>query len=471
MATLTAKDVEHVFESLRKGLVPERGIDTFAVGIEKQRGELHRQLELAGGGEGTIKFLRGGYGCGKTFMARLALLDAQERGFATSFVVVSDNDLKFHRFDDVYRKVMTELGTSTCPRGALSDILDRWIARVEDTLIAAGADPDAADFDAAAFDQQVQQRLEADLASLTGGQAPQDFIRVIQTIFCLKQAGEVSEAGALISWLCGSGNVAAASKKVAGIKGDIGSRDALDYLRGVLEIVKAAGYKGLLIVIDEAETILRMRSDSRHKSLNGIRQIADAAGSYPGMLWLFTGTPEFFDTRYGVAGLEPLHRRISFSKQGPFASVRQPQLELVPFDAKRLHAVALCLREIYPSAKRSLLEERISLAFIDRLVAEVTKGFRGDVGVVPRQFLREFVTQLDLVEENNTYVPMEIYGFDPNRMPAATLSREEQRRLGGTSDSASLDGEEEESERILSDSGPLEELEEGPDLIPTEDVW
>ena len=29
-------------------------------------------------------------------------------------MVVSDNDLKF-RFDDVYRKVMTELGTSSCP--------------------------------------------------------------------------------------------------------------------------------------------------------------------------------------------------------------------------------------------------------------------------------------------------------------------------------------------------------------------
>lgn len=449
MSTLTAKDVEHVFESLRKGLVPERGIDTFAVGIEKQRGELHRQLELAGGGEGTIKFLRGGYGCGKTFMARLALLDAQERGFATSFVVVSDNDLKFHRFDDVYRKVMTELGTSTCPRGALSDILDRWIARVEDALIAAGEDEDAAD-----FDEKVQQRLEADLASLTGGQAPQDFIRVIQTIFRLKQAGEVSEAGALISWLCGSGNVAAASKKVAGIKGDIGSRDALDYLRGVLEIVKAAGYKGLLIVIDEAETILRMRSDSRHKSLNGIRQIADAAGSYPGMLWLFTGTPEFFDTRHGVAGLEPLHRRISFSKQGSFASLRQPQLELSPFDAERLRSVSLRLRELYPSSTRSVLEERVSLDFIDRLVAEVTKGFRGDVGVVPRQFLREFVTQLDLVEENDDYVPMELYGFDPSQISTAALTPEEQQRLG-----------------VSSDSAPLDELEEGPELIPTEDVW
>ena len=67
------------------------------------------------------------------------------------------------------------------------------------------------------------------------------------------------------------------------------------YLRGVLEIVKAAGYKGLVIVIDEAETILRMRADVRGKSLNGIRQIIDAADRYPGLLWMFTGTPEFFD--------------------------------------------------------------------------------------------------------------------------------------------------------------------------------
>jgi hypothetical protein len=107
----------HVFEQLRKGLVPERGLEAFAVGIERQRAEIHRQLELIEQGEGTIKFLRGGYGCGKTFMARLALLDAQARGYATSFVVVSDNDLRFYRFDEVYRKVVSELGTATCPRG------------------------------------------------------------------------------------------------------------------------------------------------------------------------------------------------------------------------------------------------------------------------------------------------------------------------------------------------------------------
>ncbi|MBI1948541.1 MAG: BREX system ATP-binding protein BrxD [Deltaproteobacteria bacterium] len=444
MSELTSRDIAHIFEALRKGLVPERGIDAFAVGIEARRAEVHRQLDLAKDGEGTIKFLRGGYGCGKTFTARLAILDAQQKNFVTSFVVVSDNDLHFHRFDDVYRKVMNELGTSSCPRGALSDILDRWIGNVEDALIDGGEDADADD-----FDSKVRQRIQADLDSATRGAVPHDFVRVVQTIFDLKQKGEAAEAGALISWLCGSTNVAASAKKQAGIKGEINSTDALAYLRGVLEIVKAAGYKGMLIVIDEAETILRMRKDSRHKSLNGIRQIADAAAEYHGLLWLFTGTPDFFDTRHGVAGLAPLHERIAFKSDGRFTSLRQAQLELRPFDAERLRAVAHRLRELFPAKDRSRLERAVSDVFIDRLVAEVTAGFKGDVGVVPRQFLRELVRQLDLVEEHADYDPSAEYGFKLPEPP--TLRVEEQHALTGAALTAP-------------DAEPDE-------LVPQEDAW
>jgi hypothetical protein len=341
---------------------------------------------------------------------------------------------------------MTELSTASCPRGALGDILDRWIGRIEESLVAGGEDEDAS-----GFDEKVRRRLNDDLASMTGGKAPQDFVRVIQTIFEMKGRGEVSEAGALISWLCGSGNVSASAKKAAGIKGDIDSRDALAYLRGVLEIVKAAGYAGSLIVIDEAETILRMRSDSRHKSLNGIRQIADAAGGYPGLLWLFTGTPEFFDTRHGVAGLTPLHDRIRFLTQGGFASLRQAQLALSPFDAERLRSVALRLRELFPAVDRTALERKVSVAFIERLVAEVTAGFRGDVGVVPRQFLREFVTQMDLVEEHDAYDPLTQYGFKAEAIEPATLTAEEQHVLTG----APLTSPDADDQA----------------LVPQEDVW
>jgi hypothetical protein len=48
----------------------------------------------------------------------------------------------------------------------------------------------------------------------------------------------------------------------------------------------------------------------RGRSLNGIRQIIDAADRFKGAFWVFTGTPEFFDTARGVAGLQPLHDRI-----------------------------------------------------------------------------------------------------------------------------------------------------------------
>ena len=69
--------------------------------------------------------------------------------------------------------------------------------------------------------------------------------------------------------------------------------------------------------------------------------VANGSREYPGLVWLFTGTPEFFDTRRGVAGLTPLHDRIAFKEHGRFASLRQPQLKLAPFDKERLRKVAL----------------------------------------------------------------------------------------------------------------------------------
>ena len=250
------------------------------------------------------------------------------------------------------------------------------------------------------------------MASLTGGKAPEDMSRVLRTIFTLKQAGKIAEASALIAWLSGSENVAASAKKAAGIKGDIGSKEALDYLHGILEVTKAAGYQGLVIVIDEAETILRMRQDIRGKSLNGIRQICDASDRYKGLLWLFTGTPEFFDTKRGVAGLQPLHDRIKFLTHDGFANPRQSQLELKPFDAVRLKEVAVRLREIYPTLNYTQLVNKITPDFINQLIAKVTTGFGGDVGVIPRQFLRQLIDLFDLAADHPDFNPQLDQGFE-----------------------------------------------------------
>ena len=63
---------------------------------------------------------------------------------------------------------------------------------------------------------------------------------------------------------------------------------------------------------------------------------------------------------------------------------------------------------------------------------------------MPRQFLREFVTQMDLVAEHPEYDPSAEYAFEPN-----DLRREEHEVLHGG-------------------PGPAES---GDDLVPQQDVW
>lgn len=80
--------------------------------------------------------------------------------------------------------------------------------------------------------------------------------------------------------------------------------------------------------------------------------------------------------------------------------MRQPQLELRPFDRERLKDVALRLRDLFVTDDPNRLRSKVTPEAISELVDDVTKGFKGDVGVVPRQFLRRFVNKMDLVVEN-----------------------------------------------------------------------
>ncbi|HOC30131.1 MAG TPA: BREX system ATP-binding protein BrxD, partial [Treponemataceae bacterium] len=396
--------------------------------------EIRRQLDLAKSGEGCFKFLRGGYGCGKTFMSQYTLIEAMNANFAVSFVVVSPNDTQFHKFDDVYHKIVSNLRTSMAESGTLEFMIDRWISRIEDRLAEEIGD------DVDDFDERVKLRFESELDELTKESTGNEFIAVLKAYFDAKQAGEYSTASGLVAWLSGSKNIASAIKSKAGIKGEISSASAMTFLKGIVSIVKRAGYSGLVVVIDELETILRTRTDVRQKSLNGLRQIIDAAKDFRGMVWVFTGTPEFFDSRKGVAGLEPLHDRIKFATSGGFTSPKQPQLELKPFDKDRLRQVALRLREIFPSKDKERVYRLVDDFFIDSLTAMVTSGLRGDVGVIPRQFLRELVTVLDLVEEfdgsdgGEAYIPKDRYNF-----PATILSEDDERLRSGVQEAVDSD--------------------------------
>ena len=67
--------------------------------------------------------------------------------------------------------------------------------------------------------------------------------------------------------------------------------------------------------------------------------------------------------------------------------------------------------------------------FIERLVRDVTTGFKGAIGVIPRHFLRELVEVMDKADQYpDSYNPMQHYAFTTNDRD---LRPEEQEVLTG----------------------------------------
>ena len=62
-----------IIDALRRGTVPQRSLDTFAVGLESFEKALDEELETVAGGAGHFKAVRGEYGSGKTFCNCLPL--------------------------------------------------------------------------------------------------------------------------------------------------------------------------------------------------------------------------------------------------------------------------------------------------------------------------------------------------------------------------------------------------------------
>jgi hypothetical protein len=218
---------------------------------------------------------------------------------------------------------------------------------------------------------------------------------------------------------------------VAGIKGDLDHFGALGFLQGVLTLVKDAGHAGLLVVLDEVETIQRVRSDARDKSLNALRQLIDEVegGRFPGLFLLITGTPAFFDGPQGVRRLEPLAQRlhVDFQTDARFDNPRAVQLRLPPFDLDRLCKVGSQVRDIF--LVRASAPDRVAKvcddALVRRLAEAVAGKLGGKVGIAPRIFLKKLVADmLDRVDLHPDFDPARDYSLTVSEMEMTPVERQ-----------------------------------------------
>src|SRR6266508_2420703 len=324
-----------IVDALRRGTVPQRSLDAFAVGTDRFAAVFDDELATVASGGAGFKAVRGEYGSGKTFVVRWLAERARTQGFASAEVQISERETPLDHLEAVYRRLCERLTTADTTGGALRAVVDSWFFALHEDVVAAGtAPPSDAEAVLAATDALAEQRLGA-----VAARAPA-LAAVLRGYRRALADSDNARAEGLLAWLGGQPHVAAPVKRAAGIRGDLDHDAALAFLAGLLTIMRGAGYAGLVLVLDEVETLQRVRSDARDRALNALRQLIDEVdlGRFPGLYLVITGTPAFFDGPQGAQRLAPLAQRLhtDFTTDARFDSPRAVQLRLAGFTVEGL---------------------------------------------------------------------------------------------------------------------------------------
>ncbi|MEZ5229955.1 MAG: BREX system ATP-binding protein BrxD [Acidimicrobiales bacterium] len=427
-----------ILDALRRGTVPAQGLDALAVGLERLSPMFDEELDRVATGAGAFKAIRGEYGAGKTFATRWLAERAKGRGMVASEVQISESDTPPHRYQTIYRRLVEQLSTSTARGGAFRTIIDSWFFTLEDEVLRAGT---IDEHDTEAVTAATAALMEQRLGDIT--RTAPAFSAVLRAYLTATNSGDNATAEGLLAWLGGQPHVAASIKRTAGIKGDLDHDGALAFLAGLLAVIRDAGFTGLVLVLDEVETMQRMRSDTRDKGLEALRKFIDDLyeGRFPGLYLVITGTPPFYDGAQGVQRLSPLAQRLhtDFSGDPRFDNPRAVQVRLLNFDRDALIEVGGRVRDLF--AQGASDPARIMAVVDDAYVADFADAVSGElgakVGIAPRLFIKKLVDVLDRVEQIPDYDPRAHYKLSVVELELNPVERAA--RAGQNADDIELD--------------------------------
>jgi adenosylhomocysteinase len=399
--------------------VPAGGLERIAVGVDVEEEVIAKQLDYVAQGGGDLKFIRGEYGSGKTFLVARALEIARSKGFVTSHVVISPQ-APLHKLRAVYQQVCANLRTSE-EEHAIKTIIDNWLFAIEERLLSVSG----SGTEDAALEAATEREIEAALSGIS--EMNTALAAALRTYYRANNAGDFQLAQAALGWIAAEPNIGRDFKQKAGIRGDIDDSIAMIFLRGLVAIIHGAGYSGIAVAVDEMETTQGLQRNQREKGYQTLVQVIDALdrGEMPRCYFLFTGTPALFDGSRGIRSVPPLYDRISIVQTDAYRNPRQPQIILSKFDTAKLELVALKVVDVYAEAYTEADRERVSHRFIKAMIKKITTRFGGRVDVIPRIFLKEFVDVLDKCELYEDYNPWDAYEFDAEHLKGELKKEEE----------------------------------------------
>lgn len=378
-----------IINSLKGGVVPRIGLPYITVGREREIQALLHDLELVADGGASFRFLVGRYGAGKSFLLQTIRTHAMGNDF-----VVADADLSPERRLQggqgqglaTYRELIRNLSTKTRPEGgALALVLDRWVAALREQ-------PDA------------ETALAAQLSPIQELVCGFDFTQVLRLYYRASLEGNDETRAGVVKWLRGEFRTKTEARGELGVNACITDDTWYEYLKLFAQFLVGAGYKGLVVLIDELVNLYKIpnatsRQYNYEKILTMYNDTLQGKAHHLGII--MGGTPQSIeDRRRGVFSYEALRSRLT---QGRFASagladMLAPVIHLEPLTYEELLVLIEKLADIhagYFGYERTLTEAQL-VGFL-----KVEFGRVGaDTHLTPREVIRDFIELLDIVCQN-----------------------------------------------------------------------
>lgn len=392
-----------ILNSLKGGVVPRIGLPYITVGREVEIQALLHDLDLIADGGASFRFLVGRYGSGKSFLIQTIRTHSMGENF-----VVADADLSPERRLQggqgqglsTYRELIRNLSTKTRPEGgALALVLDRWVINIQRK-----AAEECGSSSGTVYDQAFHTVLETFLEPLCELVHGYDFSAVLR-IYAFAFAEEDMEAKAcVVKWLRGEYRTKTEARRELGVNACIADDSWYDYLKLLAEFLTGAGYKGLVVMVDELVNLYKIpnsvtRQNNYEKILTMYNDTLQGKAHHLGII--MGGTPQSIeDRRRGVYSYEALRSRLT---QGRFASeglsdMLAPVIRLNPLTYEELLVLIEKLADIhagYFEYQRSLTEDDL-VSFLQIEFGRVGS----DSHLTPREVIRDFIELLDIVYQN-----------------------------------------------------------------------
>ena len=294
-----------IIESLRRGSVPVEHVPYFTVGRERWLQIIEDDLAhyIAEGGA-KVRFLSGDYGDGKTHFLSVIQHLVQREQFAVSFVVLT-REVPMHKFELVYQEAVAQL-TAAPGRVGIRAVLNDWLETLASQFTSVGEEQRTA----------ALQELADVLKTLDGMDInfAQGLISLVQNAYWPLDDDETGEARdqareVLYQWFEGI-RLSKRELRPFQIFEPLNKNNSKRMLSSLIAFLLHQGYRGLILLLDELETVMGQSASVRNGAYENVRLMIDNAEQAHHLHVFFSIIPDVILAEKGFKSYDALWSRV-----------------------------------------------------------------------------------------------------------------------------------------------------------------